>query len=60
MDNEFTRKEKPCPLSGELCDREDKDCNYCIAEEEKYQSEYTHETVMINKEDKIYGIYNEN
>lgn len=54
MDNEFTRKEKPCPLSGELCDREDKDCNYCIAEEEKYQSEYTYETVAIeiNNNDK--------
>lgn len=54
VNNEFTRKEKPCPLSGELCDREDKDCNYCIAEEEKYQSEYTYETVAIeiNNNDK--------
>lgn len=40
MNNEYTRKEKPCFLSnGEFCDKEDKNCDRCIAEEEQYQYE---------------------
>ena len=51
MGNEFTRKEKPCPLSAtEFCDREDKDCNYCIAEETEYEMGYTKETVFMHSE----------
>ena len=31
MNNEYTRKEKPCFLSnGEFCDKEDKNCDRCI------------------------------
>ena len=31
--NEFTRKETPCPLSStEFCDREDKDCDTRVRE----------------------------
>lgn len=37
MDNEFTRKELPCPLSGKECDSNDKDCNKCIAEEIEWE-----------------------
>ena len=40
MNNEYTRKEKPCFLSnGEFCDKEDKNCDRCIAAEEQYQYE---------------------
>lgn len=37
MDNEYTRKETKCPLSGKYCDRKDKDCNICLAEEEEWE-----------------------
>lgn len=38
MDNEFTRKEVKCPLLGEYCNREDKDCNICIGEEMEFEA----------------------
>ena len=54
MDNEYTRKEKPCFLSnGEFCDKEDKNCDRCIAEEIAF---WKH----VKEEDKLHGIYNEN
>lgn len=37
MNNEFTRKEKVCPLIGDYCNEERKDCNRCIAEENAWQ-----------------------
>lgn len=38
MDNEYTRKEVPCPLLGEeYCDQLDKNCNRCIAQEEAWE-----------------------
>ena len=54
MNNEYTRKEKPCFLSnGEFCDKEDKNCDRCIAAEEQhqYESVYTHETVTVFSRD---------
>jgi len=33
MNNEYTRKETICPLIGEYCDREEKNCDICIAEQ---------------------------
>lgn len=36
-DNEYTRKEKVCPLAGEYCNSEDKNCDRCIAEEEEWE-----------------------
>lgn len=39
MDNEFTRKEKECPIAGALCNQDHKDCNICISIEEAYQEE---------------------
>lgn len=40
MDNVYTRKEEICPLIGQLCDSEDKNCDKCIGEEEQYQKLY--------------------
>lgn len=37
MDNQYTRKEKICPLANDYCNREDKDCNVCISKEDNYQ-----------------------
>ena len=37
MDNEYTRKEKVCPLIGDYCNEEHKDCDRCIAEEDAWQ-----------------------
>ena len=54
VDDEYTRKEKPCFLSnGEFCDKEDKNCDRCIAEEIAF---WKH----VKEEDKLHGIYNEN
>lgn len=39
MDNEFTRKEKECPIAGASCNQSHKDCNICIAEEGAWQEE---------------------
>lgn len=37
MNNQYTRKEEKCMLSGnDFCDRNDKDCCICIADEEKW------------------------
>ncbi len=36
-DNKYTRNEVVCPMSGKYCNSENKDCNECIADEEKYQ-----------------------
>lgn len=36
MDNEFTRKEKICPLAGDYCDERDKCCNDCIDKEDAW------------------------
>lgn len=36
-DNEYTRKEKECPLIGDYCDEEHKNCDRCIAEEDAWQ-----------------------
>lgn len=36
-DNEYARKEKPCPLIGDYCNERHKDCNRCIAEEDACQ-----------------------
>lgn len=55
MDNEYTRKEKPCLLSGtEFCDREDKECSWCISEEIKWERgdfDYTLEDVLMGSLD---------
>ena len=40
MDNVYTRKKEVCPLIGQLCDSEDKDCNRCIGEEAQWQEEH--------------------
>lgn len=37
MDNKYTRKEEDCPLIQQLCNKEDKNCNRCIGEEEEWQ-----------------------
>lgn len=37
MDNEYARKEKVCPLIGDYCDEEHKDCDRCVAEEDAWQ-----------------------
>lgn len=39
MDNEFTRKEEICPLLGDYCDEEHKDCTRCVHEELDYERE---------------------
>lgn len=39
MDNQYTKKELKCPLANNFCDKEDKDCNRCIVEEDEYQKE---------------------
>ena len=39
MDNEYTRKEKQCPLIGDICDCFHKDCSLCILYEDQYQEE---------------------
>lgn len=39
LDNKYTRKEEKCPLCVGYCDKGDKDCNKCIAEEEEWQCE---------------------
>lgn len=39
MDNEYTKKEKECPLIAGFCTQEHKNCNICIAEEEEWQEE---------------------
>ena len=39
MDNEYTRKEKECPLVIGFCNQDHKDCNICIAAEEAWQEE---------------------
>lgn len=36
MNNEYTRKEKICPLIGEYCDCEHMKCSCCITYEEDY------------------------
>jgi len=36
-DNEYTRKEKVCPLIGDYCDEKHKNCDKCIAEEDAWQ-----------------------
>lgn len=38
MDSRFTRKEEECPLAGCYCNREDKDCDICLGEEEEFQT----------------------
>lgn len=37
MDNEYTRKGKVCPLIGNYCNEEHKDCDRCVAEEDAWQ-----------------------
>lgn len=37
MDNEYTRKEKECPLIGEMCNYKSKNCERCICKEEEHQ-----------------------
>ena len=37
MDNEYTRKGKVCPLIGDFCNEEHKDCDRCVAEEDAWQ-----------------------
>ena len=36
-DNEYTRKEQICPLVGDYCNEEDKNCDKCISDEEIYE-----------------------
>lgn len=36
IDNEYTRKEKVCPVIGDYCDEEYKDCDRCVAEEDAW------------------------
>lgn len=36
MDNEYTRKEKVCPLISDYCDCEHMNCTCCITYEEDY------------------------
>lgn len=33
MDNEYAIKEKECPLIGDYCNEEHKNCGRCITEE---------------------------
>lgn len=60
MDNEYTRKEKPCLLSGtEFCDREDKECSWCISEEIKWERgdfDYTLEDVLMGSLDQDFEV----
>ena len=37
--NEYTRKEKVCPLIGDYCNEEHKNCDRCIAEEDARSEE---------------------
>lgn len=37
MDNEYTRKEKVCPLISDYCNEELKNCDRCVAEEDAWQ-----------------------
>ena|GEM_PF-4110981 len=48
MDNEYTRREKICLLIGNMCDREDKDCSICIAEEELWQIEQSRADLAVS------------
>lgn len=45
MDNEYTRKEKICPLIGEICNHKDKNCDRCIYEEEQWQIKQSKEEI---------------
>lgn len=34
--NEYIRKEKACPLIGDYCDEEHKNCDRCVSKEDTW------------------------